>query len=365
MKRIVTLLIALLFLMCSFLTSCRRGETPVQTKSDARFEEINAFAEAEQTTGSSAEVKTTGSYVAAVRPSQTPACTDGSIISETELKGSSNIPISAGSDGIINVLVIGNSLCVGWQDELSGMLREADQKIVFYTACHGGTTLSQQLEWLQNNMPEFRLRCYESRDSLTEDDVTLGYCLDKIEWDAISIQETFIPLAETEYDSATVMRETRKLAREMYELIRLYCPEATLLWQQTWALEVGHKTNGNHYLESVDLQERMDKLIYKISNKVVADNDAYLIPAGLAFKIARDKGSGDLSRGDGCHDGEEAGGQFLNACVWYECITGEECRDNPWRPKRYTLSDKRAKMLMRAAHQAVERIYDKGSQPLA
>ena len=50
----------------------------------------------------------------------------------------------------------------------------------------------------------------------------------------------------------------------------------------------------------------------------------------------------------------ENGGQYLNACVWFECITGKSCIGNPWRPKKYTLSEERIDLLQRAAHQAVE-----------
>ena len=43
---------------------------------------------------------------------------------------------STGDDNIIDVLVIGNSFCTGWQDELLGMLHAAGTRVIFSAAVH-------------------------------------------------------------------------------------------------------------------------------------------------------------------------------------------------------------------------------------
>jgi hypothetical protein len=66
--------------------------------------------------------------------------------------------------------------------------------------------------------------------------------------------------------------------------------------------------------------------------------------------------------GDGTHDGDIGGGQFLNACVWYEILTGKDCRENPYAPvytykgETFTLSEEMLTMLRDAAHKAVAEV---------
>ena len=56
--------------------------------------------------------------------------------------------------------------------------------------------------------------------------------------------------------------------------------------------------------------------------------------------------------GDYGHDGDIGGGQYLNACVWFEILTGESCLGNTFRPS-YELSEEKIAILQAAAHQAV------------
>ena len=59
------------------------------------------------------------------------------------------------------------------------------------------------------------------------------------------------------------------------------------------------------------------------------------------------------AKSDNYHDGEEGGGQYLNACVWFETLTGQSCIGNTWRPDTYELSESMIAALQQAAHRAV------------
>ncbi|MBQ8359568.1 MAG: bacterial Ig-like domain-containing protein [Oscillospiraceae bacterium] len=61
--------------------------------------------------------------------------------------------------------------------------------------------------------------------------------------------------------------------------------------------------------------------------------------------------------GDGVHDGDVGGGQYLNACVYFEVMTGISCLGNTWRPTDYTLDEELVSILQEAAHKAVHDIY--------
>ncbi len=94
------------------------------------------------------------------------------------------------------------------------------------------------------------------------------------------------------------------------------------------------------------------------------------IPAGDAWQVIRawDKVNGtDYGQGlcgteekgywgDGSHEGDIGGGQYLSACVYFETLTRLDCRGNTWRPA-YTLSEDMITLLQNAAHEAVSEVY--------
>jgi hypothetical protein len=51
------------------------------------------------------------------------------------------------------------------------------------------------------------------------------------------------------------------------------------------------------------------------------------------------------------------GGQYLNACIWFEVLSGKSCIGNTWRPSDYRLSEEKIAGLQLAAHQAVAEMY--------
>lgn len=68
-------------------------------------------------------------------------------------------------------------------------------------------------------------------------------------------------------------------------------------------------------------------------------------------------GSDGSLYGDYSHAGNTGGGQYLNACVYYEAILGLDCRENDWTPTSYVLDAGLQKILQEAAHAAVLEVY--------
>ena len=61
--------------------------------------------------------------------------------------------------------------------------------------------------------------------------------------------------------------------------------------------------------------------------------------------------------GDYTHSGDTGGGQYLNACVYYEAILGLDCRNNDWTPTAYKLDANLQTIMQNAAHEAVLEVY--------
>ena len=68
----------------------------------------------------------------------------------------------------------------------------------------------------------------------------------------------------------------------------------------------------------------------------------------------------EVFRDDYTHDGDIGGGQYLNACVWFEMLTGESCLENSFRPvyklgdTDCSLTEEKITVLQNAAHRAVK-----------
>ncbi len=145
----------------------------------------------------------------------------------------------------------------------------------------------------------------------------------------------------------------------------------------TWAYQVGYIGHGGLTQEQKENQDAKYKVlntakqtlnyenISAVARAVCEENDVELVPNGDAWQIARadaavgdilcDKSGSNLAAdthvGDNYHDGDVGGGQLINACGWYEVITGIDCRINTFVPS-YTLLAP-IKNIKEAAHTAV------------
>ena len=78
---------------------------------------------------------------------------------------------------------------------------------------------------------------------------------------------------------------------------------------------------------------------------------------GAAYVDKDPTGADGALYGDYAHSGNTGGGQYLNACVYYEAILGLECKDNSWRPTGYALDETLVPIMQKAAHDAVLEVY--------
>ena len=117
-------------------------------------------------------------------------------------------------------------------------------------------------------------------------------------------------------------------------------------------------------------QHEKDAEIATIALAVCKEDGLIRIPTGEAWRRVRDGGYDNLCArigvngglGDNSHDGDTGGGQYLNACVWFEVLTHTSCIGNTYRPtyiqgQVYTLSEDVVTALQEAAHAAVAMVY--------
>ena len=272
-----------------------------------------------------------------------------------------------GEDDVINVLMIGNSFCNYYPDELKAMADAAGKQLEVYNVYYGGCKLSQHYKFLKNDMPVYS---FKKNGVRLYSDVSLWFCISQGNWDYISLQEGSSVLrdaasAQAGWDSNI------KYFSHMYEWLKQRCPESQIIWHQTWAYQVG-TTSGGYVTADAAQQAAYHERLYTYAEMITERYpDLLLVNSGDAWAILREGGYDKLCNrlgkavtgaephtGDNYHEGDIGGGQYLNACVWYEVLFGESCIGNTFVPN-YTYGGETMDMLItldelqQAAHQAV------------
>ena len=275
-------------------------------------------------------------------------------------------PLNPADDGVLRILAIGNSFCYYFTDELYGMLKAAGIEAVVTNAYHSGTTLEQHWTWLNGKNKEYLFTTHSTNGKYTDENrVDLEAGIRSQNWDVITIQQHYDPSQSMDFDTAYGLMEP--YAGNLIAYLKEKFPLAEHYWHHTWAYEVGYTGWKEGLAEeckvlSVEKQTTNYEIIRQTALKMCEDHKVDRIPAGDAWQLARaDARVGDHlcaragvneDKGDGYHDGDIGGGQYLNACVWFETITGQSCIGNTFRPS-YKLSETMITALQEAAHQAV------------
>ena len=258
-------------------------------------------------------------------------------------------------DTSIQLLMIGNSFCYNYVQELYGMAQTAGVDITVTNLYEGGCTVEEHWNWLTNKTEgadKYEFWITNTMGRWKHGDIRTSYeALDWAEWDVITLQQHFGRAATTSYEKA--VSSCTPYTKDLYDKLKADYPDATFYWHETWAYQVGHSD-----FPDKASQTAQQNIIIQVSEEICQENNVSMIPSGDAWAIARSNPNiGDtLCKSDLYHDGDLGGGQYLNACVWFEVLTGKSCIGNTWRPD-YSLSEEKITQLQQAAHQAVAAEY--------
>lgn len=276
-------------------------------------------------------------------------------------------------DGVIDVLMIGNSFCFYYVEELYAMAKAAGIPMRVCNVYYSGCKMSQHWTWWKNGNANYQfIEVMEDGKTVRQYSKSLEWCLAQDDWDVISLQEGSSVCRST--PAPTVLANNYTYYSELLSYIKTQFPNARHFWQQTWAYQVGYKRDGDSYtVPDAATQLAAHENVRALSLLVCQEFGWERMPSGDAWKIVRDNGYdklcsrlgktfyGEVNGGDYYHDGDWGGGQYLNACVWFEMITGQSCLDNTYVPSyvydgvTYELhEDITVTDLKNAAHQAVE-----------
>ncbi|MBR5295336.1 MAG: DUF4886 domain-containing protein [Clostridia bacterium] len=262
------------------------------------------------------------------------------------------------SDNKINILMIGNSYCYYYVEELYGMAKTVGVDLNIYNLYASGAELREHWTWHTNKANECELyQTNENGRKKISSGITLTNTLKKENWDIISFQEGGRVYRTGGIDG---LRGEKVYLEKLLGYVKEQFPMTKYYWHCSWVPQVGYSNESQgFYINTKEDEVTYQQAKITVSKEIRDEFNLPIIPSGAAWLDARynpvinnqlclRKGNPD----DLSHDGDIGGGQYLNACVWFEVLTGKSCVGNSWRPD-YELSEAKIAVLQAAAHKAV------------
>ena len=276
-----------------------------------------------------------------------------------------------GQDDTLNILMIGSSFCFYYVEELYGLLEAAGIKANVCNVYYSGCPLEKHWSWWKTGESNYDFYITNGEGRKKTDPVNLEWCLQQQNWDVISLQENTTKVYNAGAEAH--MGNTRHMLTDLWGYIKTQFPMSRYFWHQTWIRPVGVAFNGT-VTESAEHQKIYNDRVQAYAKLVCEAFELERVPSGdawqnmridygydnLCARIGKADANGNPHGGDGSHDGDWGGGQYLNACVWFEVITGQSCIGNTYRPvymagtEDLSLSEDMIQMLQQSAHKAVE-----------
>lgn len=288
------------------------------------------------------------------------ACgTPGESTDTAPTTAAANLGPDPAEDGVLTILMVGNSFSFYFCDELYEMLTIAGINAKVYNLYYPACKLEQHYIWWKNNEAKYQLFRQDEKGRTKIEDVSLEVALGAENWDVITLQEGSSKMRRG--DPEKELNTSKNYRDALYGRFAERFPRAKLYWHHTWAYQVGFNSDG--YVVTPEEQKSYHQRQRQYALGVCEENGVSRIPSGDAWDLVRAGGYDDLcartgsnnDMGDNYHDGDLGGGQYLNACVWYETLTGLDCRENTFRPE-YVLAEELVVTFQNAAHQAVEAV---------
>ena len=264
-------------------------------------------------------------------------------------------------DDVFNLLMVGHSGCYYYTDELYNVAKAAGVKMRVCNVYYSGCPLENHWNWWKNGEAHYDFFVIDDDGKQEFNEVDLKFCMEQYNWDAITLMENS-KLTRTDSGKDAYAPKKQYIA-DLFGYFEEQYPLSEILWHHAWSYQVGYDGTGtNGYkVETAEEQAGFAARRKEFALCVVEDFGVRRVPAGDAWQIVRTEyGYDNLcarlgsngNKGDNSHDGDIGGGQYLNACVWLETLTGVSAIDNTWRPS-YALDEELIPKLQNAAHQAV------------
>ena len=260
-------------------------------------------------------------------------------------------------DSTLRLLMVGNSYCYYYVEELYELLMENPpegiEAVEVYNLYYPGCPLTNHLDWWREGEAKYDLFKTDATGRHQIEPVkgwSLDHALMMADWDYISLQGGVSGGGFLDENKlAFSMKMVPAIAEPLFDMFHEKFPHAQLLWHNTWHSEVGRILDDDGYIVVEDNSALYDANIKKLGDYLSGEfsqkkpYDITVVHSGVAWTKARELNKtrqllpygglcarlgyakyGDQlpHSGDGFHDGDIGGAQLLNAYMWYMTITG-------------------------------------------
>lgn len=265
-------------------------------------------------------------------------------------------------DDVFNLLMVGHSGCYYYTDELYAVAKAAGVNMRVCNVYYSGCPLEKHWTWWKNGEANYDFFVIDENGKQEFNTVDLKFCMEQYNWDTITLMENSKITRKTSGKEA--FADNEQYIADLFGYFKEQYPKTEILWHHAWAYQVGYdQSDVNGFkVDTAEVQAGFAARRKEFALCVCEKFGVGRVPGGDAWQIVREKygydnlcarlGSNN-NLGDYSHDGDIGGGQYLNACVWFETLTGKSCIGNTWRPS-YVLEEDLIQTLQQAAHEAVE-----------
>jgi len=283
-------------------------------------------------------------------------------------------------DGELNIFFVSNSTCYYFTDELMGLLNAAGYEdvtlaLVYYSGC----PIQKHHQWFLEGAANYQFRVLDKAGLHVYEGYSLEVALQHKNWDIISFDNNARSFSSG--DVQTSLAQAEPYFGDLLSRIKEKFPQSRYFWHEVWANEIGYQLAFK--METVEQRTRVYNAKKGVMHIMADTYGVEMVPTGDAWEKIRDlelfttpleafpgverfslcsRIASNQFKDDYTHDGDIGGGQYLNACVWFEIITGSSCIGNSFRPKYMfgemdcSLTEEKIQILQNAAHGAVEEL---------
>ena len=253
------------------------------------------------------------------------------------------------SDGILRILAIGNSFSQDAVEQyLWNLFDAAGQKVIIGNMYIGGCTLETHYKNSVSDEGKYYYRKVVDGTKTETANTSLSQGLADEPWDIVTFQQasgssgiasTYEPFLG---DLITYVKGKTKSGVKFY-------------FHETWSYAA---TSDHSEFPKYDRNQitMYNAIVDAVKTAMAAHPELVgVIPSGTAVQNGRTSWLGDSFNRDGYHL-EVTYGRFTAACTWYETISGNDVRENPWHHEN--INDNQSAVAKAAAHAACLKPYE-------
>lgn len=244
----------------------------------------------------------------------------------------------------ISVLAIGNSFSWDAMEYLYGYLKQAGYEDVFLGNLYiGGCTLQTHAGHLASGAGAYEYRTNANGSWSSSLSHSALDALSSRAWDVVTLQQVS--------GLSGVASSYEPYLTQVIQAVRARCPEARLLWHQTWAYQ--RNTTHSDFGKYGCVQIRMYNAIVDAVCSQVLPRDEFdgVIPCGTAIQNLRTSFIGDTVTRDGYHMSYDVG-RATTALMWLKQLSGGSLEEIDPTPAGYSLSARQIRTIKEAVDQA-------------